>query len=384
MRRFGILWLLLSLCLVTQAQSETWQAWVYDPGTTNIIRVDGNGAILQQDTLPLAVPDLTVVRVSPSGTRMAYISYAGEHETLVVYDARPDVRKILVQHPLPPLWAETIEFNGFYAKLFSDDESQLAFSYTISNGGGWEILVFDLETGEVTQTLRSGEGIASDLPTTGREMIDVPIVPIIRDFDGRSVAFTIREPDATGRVWESYRWDTQQNQIISAPAYAVLEMDIYSPTGEIVQTLRDPKIGKPHIALYESGADTEAEVIFDSDPEYPADEPVFIQNGTAIAYKSYIRAPGWGLYILRRGASEAELWEPGLTENFYRVYGTVTGFVYTQETTNPDGTLFLTFYDVSTVNELGVGLPFLSLPLEERYKTRVIWFNDPRLTASSS
>jgi hypothetical protein len=376
-RRGLIVFYILMFCLVGQAQTDTWQAWLYDSGVGDLTLIDGQGFIRDQTKLPL-IPNMSPafpynIAVSPSGTRIAYVMSDGEHNQLIVYDPRPGIRDIVLQYPLPSIGTETLEQNTSVSQIFAPNETRLAFGYSL-RAGGWEIVVIDTQTDQATQVLRGGAGAAASLP------IDTRSTPVVRAFDGQRIAFTLVESGATlGRIWPGYLWDIQANILIPAPAYSLLDMDVYAPTGEIVHAYTDMSGEEPRIALFESAIGAQSQPLIKI-PEPRPFYPHFIENGMAVLYSTIDEQQRPIYHILRRGRTQAETWEEGSSQIIGSLRGTATGFAYTVETTNPDDSNFTTLYHADTVNGLGEGVPVFTTPNESR--PRIVWLNDPRMTAA--
>jgi|GEM_PF-1706773 len=369
-RRSLIVFCFLVLCLIGQAQPETWQAWLYDSGVGDLTLIDGQGFIREQAKLPLTRNMSSFpynIAVSPSGTRIAYVLSDNRRDELIVYDPRPGLREIVLQYPLPDIYTDTLAQSTHVGQLFASDETQLAFGYSLSEGG-WEIVVIDTQTDQATRVLRGGAGAARDLP------VDLRMTPVIRAFNDERVAFTLVQPGAVGMVWQSYLWDIQANILIPAPAYALLDSDVYAPTGEIVQALTD-MVGEPHIALFASDLDSESQILIETAEPRPF-FPRFIENGMAVLYSGIDALQRPIYHVLRRGSSETEVWVAGRTQIIGSLRGTATGFAYTVETTNADDSNVTTLYFIDTVEGLSEGTPLFIAPTESR--PRLVWLDDAR------
>lgn len=373
--RCSLIILLLSLCLVGQAQSNTWQAWLYDSGVGDLTLIDGQGFIREQAKLPLTRNMSSFpynVAVSPSGTRIAYVLSDDRRDELIVYDPRPGIREIILQYPLPDIYAETLELSAQVGQLFAASESRLAFGYSL-NAGGWEIVVINTQTDQAMQVLRGGAGPAADLST------EYGMTPIIRTFDQEHIAFTLIQPgvlSSIGSEWQAYIWDIQSNTIQAAPAWASRDSDIFLPTGEIAQVLTDEML---RFALFPSQTADDSLLLLHNQSQRPF-FPRFVQNGMALLYGVMDHQNRPNYFLLRRSQSQPEVWETGRTQIIGSLRGTATGFVYTVETTNPDDSNVTTLFAVETVNGLEEGVPLLVAPTESR--PRLIWLNDPRFTAA--
>jgi len=372
-RRGLILFFLLSVCLVVSAQTDTWQAWLYDAGSGDLTLIDGQGFIRSQATLPLT-QNMSLypynVAVSASGARLAYILSDTHRSELVVYDPRPGIRDIVLRYALPDVIADTLSLSSTVGQLFAPDETRLAFGYS-RQGGGWDIVLIDTQSDQASLILKGGAGRAADLP------IDRGITPVIRSFDGVRVAFTLVQAGVTsftGKIWPSYLWDIQANTIVAAPAYAALDGDVFAPTGEIIEAVTDDQ---PHIALFPDRTAAEP-LILTQTPSSGALLPQFVQNGMAILYAILDDRQRMTYQLLRRGAAQPETWQAGSTQIIGSRFGTATGFAYTVDLTNSDGTNAMTLYHLDTTGELTDGTPLFAAPAFTH--PRLIWLNDPRLT----
>lgn len=381
-----IWWLsLLFLCFtpLSAAQDETWQAWLYNPGDGEMTLVDGRGFIQGQSRLRLPTGYEFYpfdIAISRDGERAAYVvsDSANGSGLLLVFDLQR--REIVLEYPLDSLFADSISLASDDSLIFNSTGSALAFGYSL-DGGGWRVLVIDLQAGLASLMLRDVTASVRSLNIPD----DPGMTPVVRAFDGTEVIFTMVQASELGSpnaVRGAYRWHIRRNELNAVGGYNALDGDIFTPSGEAVIALVDT-------AFVREGSSSAPNTLYVYEPEnstgfpvYAAESegifsPRFIQNGEKVLFGTY-DADGLPRYFVlgRDGNIETE-WETGSQVIVSSIHGTAEGFIYTVDTINPDEGGSSTLYNVNTFTGLDGGEPLFTSV--SRAYPRIVWLNDPRL-----
>ncbi|HEX2905495.1 MAG TPA: hypothetical protein VHO69_01445, partial [Phototrophicaceae bacterium] len=234
-----ILSLLLALfwLLPAQAQTDSWQAWLYEAGTGVMTRVTETGEV-QTFTLPRPAgfdqyPQQ--VAVGHNGSPFAYIVYNSvSFQAQVVVSSS---ESILGTFNLPLTISDTFEFN-VSETIFNDDNTALAFGYSLDSGG-WAIAVMDTQTGAPVTSLHSDDPLLAVLGVPA----DYGLTPVVRRFAGREVIFTLVPTGTEISVhYDSYIWNLDDNSLTASPAFPSLFSDTFSPTGITVLAVYDERL----------------------------------------------------------------------------------------------------------------------------------------------
>lgn len=359
MRKIAV-WLLILVVWVWPAQAQTagWMAWLFDgeTGVLTQVRADGTGSTLLLPMPPGFDTFFRRVAVGRGGGPFAYIVYNNTsfQGQLAVADSSGSV---LTRFNLPLTLSDTFEFNTG-EELFNEDNSALAFGYSL-DGGGWAIIVLETRlNGTVTAVLRSDDVLAGMLGLPG----GFGLTPVVRQFVGRAVTFTLVQSGTEGQpYYDSYTWDLNANTITMNPAFPSLDADTWLPTGETVMSLSDDRLPNQSETFIFWQANTlhvydplsAARFPFYSAPAESLYWPRFIQNGELILVSG---SPASGTSsqwrVIRRDGSLVGLLPTSLMLN--DVAGVADGFIYTTDAFNPGAT---TLVYVNTRDGLDAGVP---------------------------
>lgn len=377
MRRLGFfLFLFFIINRGLHAQNhQTWRAWLYHPGTGEMNLVDGDGFIRAQARLELPTGYFFYpyeVAVSGSGQRVAYIlqDNSGENALLRVQNITPGQRGIVLDYELPPLFADGIGFISDDSGLFNPPETLLAVGYSLKNGG-WQIPLINLSSGLAPQILRSGVGNTVELPA------ETGVTPVVRNFDGRMIVFTLVQAAEIGRPGAErgcYQWDTQTNTLLAVETCLTLDSDRLTTTGETVMARQKEDDSGSQLLIYDSL--TQAAVPFFDAPGERLFMPRFVQNGEAILAGAY-DADGKSVYrLIGRNGAVYGTWAEGAKILVGSLRGTADGFAYTVDRINADTTGSTTLYGVNMYAGLDAGEELFTAT--ENTRPRIVWLDDPR------
>jgi hypothetical protein len=250
--------ILIALCCgliaaTAHAQSpklEDWSVWLYDSRNGQAWLVNSEGNVLsEQSDLPqrdgyinffprlgsgsdiLDFPDITI------STTGRYFVYGREGE-LYVRDTTTG-EEILRYGPLTGF--DTFTYS-WIRRLFNEDDTLLAYGVNRSNyqtfTGGWEILIFDLTTGNITARLSD-----TDPAPQAEELPGFNHVPIIQKFAGSEVSFFLF-PDGmeSGPAYAGLTWNSKTSTITINSAYNTHSTAYFAPTGEVVFPAHDGRL----------------------------------------------------------------------------------------------------------------------------------------------
>ncbi len=369
-----ILSLLLLLPLVIHAQTATpWAAWLYrtDGRVTRIAAAGDQAAVVDEVLLPLpanydAFP-LNSVSVSPDGQRMAYLAgNATQSQQLVIYDHG--------QRNISALYDLTGN-NGALGGMpvFSPDSTRLAFGYSLI-GGGWEIIIIDVSSFSIIDTLRSDDP-ASVL--AGVQTVDV--VPSLHRYAADRVNFTLLPADGStpSRV-DSLLWELPLRRVLASQAYRVRDAAQYATTGEVVMALRDDRLPVGETLLMADQANTLQVYEPNTDALFPfyhnaigeVHSPEFANNGAWIAFEEITPdGTGWQL-VDRQGTLIGNF---GADLDIEDLAPTPDGLIYlARDTTTPTVKL----YSLSADAEGMPGEAILRYDSESDQALDIVWVGD--------
>lgn len=245
MRTRGLLLLtILSALLLTGgvvrlsavAQDETWSAWLYNPTTLSMHRVQAGGEV---ESFSLPVPggyrldEYDRVAVAPDGMTMAYtVRDAANTPALTLYSHITGT--IIATYAPGTLLASSLELNTRFQ--FSPDSTAFAYGYSFEDGV-WELVVIDLATLSLRAALRSTDPVASGIA------VGFGLTPVVQHFrsDG-SVAFALVPYATDAYLFESFIWQYEAGNITRVIGYPTLNMDILAYAGEALATLPDTRL----------------------------------------------------------------------------------------------------------------------------------------------
>jgi uncharacterized protein YgiM (DUF1202 family) len=300
---FIILLALFSLPTSAQAQNATlWAAWLYraDGRLTRVALAGEQAVVVDEILLPLPASydtyPLNTISVSPDGQRMAYLAgNATQSQQLVIYDH--------AQRNISALYDLTGN-NGALGGMpvFSPDSSRLVFGYSLI-GGGWEIIVIDVNSFSIIDTLRSDDP-ASVL--AGVQTVDV--VPYLHRYAADRVNFTLLPAAGSipSRV-DSWLWELPLRRVLPSPAFRAPDAAHYATTGEVIMALRDDRLPVGETLLMPDQANTLQVYDPNTDTLFPfyhdgtgeVHQPEFANNGAWIAFEA-VTSEGTGWQLVNR------------------------------------------------------------------------------------
>jgi hypothetical protein len=348
--------LLLPLSL-THAQTGSWTAWLYTAVEGRMTQVDDTGAVLADVILPLPTgfdryPQK--VAVGHGGSPFAYVAFNSTtfQGALVVTQGA----SLLASFNLPLTFADSTEFVADES-IFNENNSALAMGYSL-DGGGWGLLVFDLLSGTVAQTIRHDTPTVSVLGLSS----NFGLTPVPRRFIGREVIFSMIQAGSDGASeYAAYTWNIDSDAITNNLVYPSLDADIFQPTGEIVMSLPDDRLPNQSDtftffqanSLHVFDPFTGARFPFYNAPDLFLYAPHFIQNGELVLVNSTTADGGSNQWTVigRDGVIVGAL---PATITINDVAGLGDGFLYTTDAFTPGAT---TLVYVNTRDGLNAGVP---------------------------
>lgn len=238
LRRYLIIPIVILLALLplwhTAAQGQ-WTAWVYQPVSGQLLRIDQNGAVIS--TQRIVVPDgyslPETVIFSHDGEQVAYISEDPNQyiQQLHILNLQTGTQIAPISIPV----ADTALYRDDYFVLtkaaFSVDGMYLIYVKMVG-GVGWSIDVLEIASGDVSFSLDNSDDVARQFTP-----LHPGIIPIIQTVRGDAVTFTI----ATGlpSAQRSYTWFYRGGVLSETVAAPSLHAAAYPATGDIVNPLPD-------------------------------------------------------------------------------------------------------------------------------------------------
>jgi hypothetical protein len=374
--------LLLSVLLVTPASgANAWSVWVYTPDTGRLRQINHTGTIQRDITLLLpgeadAGGFPGNVAISHSGTLIAYVLRmdADNAPVLLVWDV--ELSTFVDSFLMPPGSQVSLDFLT-NPHIFSESDTQIAFSHYLMETGNWQVVVLDLVTDNV-YAINASDPISLDTGLGAGSSL----MPIVRLYRGADVYFTLLPVPGDAFSGPTYTWNTRTNALTASLAYDTFSADTLLMTGETIAISADDRFGlssdpdafpmvqfntlnvyDPTIGLVPIYADAEMSFFW----------PRFIQNGErAAAYGQRADGAPLTLVLERSGTLVGSL---GIEMS--SLEGVFDGFVFT--TSDPalvsDSTSTALFY-----TETRAGLPATpgelvwSSPPGER--VTIVWTSD--------
>jgi hypothetical protein len=352
-----VLWVvILLLAHPAAAQGESWTAWLFDGATGVMTRVNEAGEV---DSFALPLPpgfDRYPRRaaVGHGGTPFAYVVYNSvTFQGQLVVSGRDGLQAAF---SLPLTTADTFEFNAG-ENVFNDDNTALAFGYSL-DGGGWAVVVVDTRTGGIAHTLRADDTLVGVLGIPG----GYGLTPVVRRFLGREVIFTLVQSGTEGAAeYDSYAWNLDTGALAAHPGYPGLQADTLPSTGETVMALYDARLPNESDSFIFFQANTlhvyepvsGARFPFYNTPGESLFGARFIQNGELVLVNAGSADGTFSQWrVVRRDGNVAgALPSSAVIDD---VAGLPDGFLYTTGAFNPGAT---TLVYVNTRGGLNAGAP---------------------------
>src|SRR5262249_8819321 len=142
-----------------RASDEAGTVWMGTP--SQVFQVDMQGNELQRVTLPLPETYYAAkAAFSHDGRLLAYLalppvtfpSISKMMSWLRLYDTQ--TQRLLLDHPLNEDGVG-LYYSAVMDSSFSSDDAKFAFGYNRIDADGWDIHIFDTESGAILQTLSS-------------------------------------------------------------------------------------------------------------------------------------------------------------------------------------------------------------------------------------
>ena len=230
-----LLLLLTRLSLWQLNAQERWSAWVYQPQSGQLLRIDNSGTVVSTQRITAAdgynLPQTLIF--SNDGEQVAYITeqQSGFIQQLHIQNLQAGTQLTPITIPV----VDTALYRDDYFVLsdvsFSVDGDTLVYAKMVG-GIGWSMDVLEIASGEVRFSLNHGDDIVR--PFTPLHPGAIPIIQAIR---GDAITFTI----ATGLpiTQRSYTWFYRGGILSETVAAPALQAAAYPPTGDIVNPLPD-------------------------------------------------------------------------------------------------------------------------------------------------
>lgn len=352
--------LIVLAALPAAAQGDGWRAWLFEDATGQMTEVSDSGE-LSFFFLPKPPGFDTFFRrvaVGHGGSPFAYIVYNSATFQGQLAVANRD--GLLTSFNLPLTIADTFEFNAS-EELFNEDNSALAYGYSL-DGGGWAVIVLETrQNGAVTNQLRSDE--------TRVESLGIPanfgLTPVVRQFAGQTVTFTlVQSGTEVASRYDSYTWNLNTGTLTLNPAFPGLDADTLPATGETVMPLYDDRLPNQGEAFMFFQANSlhvydpfaAARFPFYNAPAESLFSPEFIQNGELVLVNASSASGEISQWrVVRRDGSLVGTLPASVMLN--DVAGVPDGFIYTTDTFNPGST---TLVYVNSRDGLDAGVPVWS------------------------
>lgn len=348
--------LVMGMVLPLAAQEAEWLAWLYDGETGSVTVVDSSGVVTETFTLPLPTGFDSYPRraaVSRDAALTAYVVYNSQTFQGALTLSRKG--QLAAAYNLPLTFSDSFEFVADWT-VFSDDQTALAFGYSLE-GGGWAVIVLDAQTGTVTHILRGDDPLVAVLGLEG----GFGLTPVIRHFSGREIIFTMVQSGTEGASeYSSYNWNIDSNALTKNLAYPGLDADTFPLTGEVVMTLPDDRLPDEPEAFTFFQANslqvfdplTGGRFPFFNAPDATLFSPRFIQNGELVLVDSTTNQDTYQWLVAGRDGTLVGPLPSAVQIDDVRGVG--DGFIYTT-TAFSQGATALVF--VNTRDGLDAGIP---------------------------
>ena len=351
---FSILW---SLSLPpAHAQDSGWTTWLYNPADGDMTHVDSSGAVLDDFILPMPLGFDSYpqkVAVGHGGSPVAYVvfnsvTYQG---ALVIVNGQ----QITSTYSLPLTFADSTEFVADET-IFNETNSALALGFSL-DGGGWAIIIFDIQLGVSTDNLRYDMPLVAGLGIPG----NFGLTPVPRRFIGRDMTFTLVQAGADGAAeYDSYTWNLDTGNLTKNLMFPSLDSDTFPPTGELVMSLPDERLPNQSDSFTFFQANTlhvyepltGARFPFYNAQDSTLSSPHFIQNGELVLTNSVDAAERYHWLVVARNGTLIGNLPAAVSIN--TLEGVGDGFIYTTDTFSPGAT---TLVYVNTRDGLDAGIP---------------------------
>ncbi|MEO8606873.1 MAG: SH3 domain-containing protein [Chloroflexota bacterium] len=366
----------------TAAQNGGWTAWLYSAADGHMTQVDDSGAVHTDFTLPLPIGfDLfpQKVAVGHGGSPFAYVvSNSTTFQGALVISQGAALK---FSFNLPLTFADSTEFVADES-IFNEDNSALALGYSL-DGGGWGLLIFDLTSGTVAQTIRF------DTPTVAVLGLSANfgLTPIPRRFIGREVTFSMIQAGTDAAPgYDAYTWNIDTGDLTQNLAFPSLDADTFPPTGEMVMSLPDDRLPNQSAdftffqanTLHVFDPLTSARFPFYNSQTFTFSRPHFIQNGERILFEvSAAAGDSFEWQVVGRDGTLVGPIPGGVTIN--DAHGLGDGFIYTTDTFSPGST---TLVYVNTRDTLNAGVPIWSSNPNET--VTIAWAGDTVIRAQAA
>ena len=344
-----------------------WSAWLFTPGENPgmltsgqplLVRVYEDGAAEEH---AFSVPEGASLQFprfafTDNGNWIAYCVTVSDpfHIELHVVDlsASADPMAEVYNVTLPFVYELETAANCLYPSFNNhfDDTGDIKLALSVQNNIRgtetpdsvpplWEILIFNLTTGEIEQRLTSDSSAVAETMIFPRPEVSPPPMPEILHFDGDVVFRMMPQGGIYGLPETSaYVWDTGDGTITPYPQYDSLYSDtiqIIDAAGQLLETevVRADVDGTFPITdeVDATGTFTPYNVIVysnDSGGQYPIftwpggmNDVTFISNGRHIA----IHAPSYGMIALARNGEQTGL---PVNPNAGRLVGAPGGYAF--------------------------------------------------------
>lgn len=319
-----------------QAQAGSFDAWLYESTTGQLIRITEAGEVSRL-TLPLPdgfdVYPYGGIAVSPDGQTVAYT--AGKNASFEAMLVIFSVRTNSVVATYPPTGSAYTSFDLNPAGAFSPDGRHLVFGYSLDGeAGGWEIIMINLDSFSLGGTLSSGDSLGSTLESG----FGLTPVPMHFRADGQ-IAFAMVQAgtDGGGAGYNAYLWHPANSTLTSTVGYTALGLDVYEPTGEVILSGADARFpatasdslpfGQQNVLSYYN-TNTGIITPFYTDPAITLFNPTFVMNGAHILVSTYDGVNSEEYRLLGRDGNG--LGALTIAPAPYDVAGTKDGFLYAQ------------------------------------------------------
>lgn len=279
---------------VVGAQASNWSTWLYNRDNGRMLRIDANGTILEDITLPLLQNHPVYsynVAVSHDGNLISYTVYSPDMFTtqFLTYDIRVD--DIIQTYSPGRITGDSIDFLGI-ANAYNDFDTAFAYGYAVE-GAGWQIVVLDYPGRREAFRLRSTDSIV----TAAGVPADLLWTPVVRRYTGTEITFSMIASGTEGQPeYDAYVWNTVLGNIQKSIAYPTLMSDSFNPSGEIISPALDERLGNqintlpiPYqlnsIQVYDPT--TGGSFPFFSDAKLTINNVEFIENGRRILINAF-------------------------------------------------------------------------------------------------